>query len=69
MIAVTQRSLPAVEWGSFNRPIADAVASGDPDRAEAAVVACFTAAHAEIRALSTEAFDPFRPASVAAATH
>ena len=69
VIAVTQRSLPDVEWASFNRPIADAVASGDPDRAEAAVVACFTEAHAEIRALSTEAFDPFRSPSVAAPVH
>jgi DNA-binding GntR family transcriptional regulator len=69
VIAVTQRSLPNVEWASFNRPIADAVASGDADRAEAAVVACFTEAHAEIRALSTEAFDPFRPPAVAAPVH
>jgi DNA-binding GntR family transcriptional regulator len=59
VIAVTQRSLPDIRWASFNRPIVDAVAGGDPDRSEAAVVACFTAAHAEIRALSTQAFRPF----------
>ena len=57
VIAVAHRALPAVEWAAYNRPIIDAVESGDPDSAERAVVQCFTAAHAEIRALSAEAFD------------
>ncbi|MGH9134038.1 MAG: GntR family transcriptional regulator, partial [Ilumatobacteraceae bacterium] len=68
VIAVTQRSLPDIEWASFNRPIADAVGSGDPDRAEAAVVACFTEAHAEIRAVSSDAFDRTARAVAAPAT-
>jgi DNA-binding GntR family transcriptional regulator len=66
VIAVTQRSLPEVEWASFNRPIVDAIGSGDPDQAEAAVVACFTEAHAEIRARSSEAFVACRPAAAPA---
>jgi DNA-binding GntR family transcriptional regulator len=57
VIAVTQRALPEVAWAHYNRPIIEAVASGDPDRAERAVVSCFTEAHAEIRALSPDAFD------------
>jgi DNA-binding FadR family transcriptional regulator len=59
VIAVTQRALPEVEWANYNRPIIEAVAKGDADLAEQAVVSCFTAAHAEIRALSAEAFDAY----------
>jgi DNA-binding GntR family transcriptional regulator len=57
VIAVVQRALPDVEWAGYNRPIIDAVASRDAERAERAVVSCFTEAHEEIRALSAEAFD------------
>jgi DNA-binding GntR family transcriptional regulator len=67
VIAVTQRALPDIAWAHYNRPIIEAVASGDPDRAEQAVVRCFTEAHAEVRALSPDAFDRAtrRPTTVA----
>jgi DNA-binding GntR family transcriptional regulator len=69
VIAVTHRALPDVAWANYNRPIIEAVADGDPDRAEHAVVSCFNEAHAEVRALSPEAFDRCtrRPAASAAA--
>jgi DNA-binding GntR family transcriptional regulator len=57
VIAVTQRALPEVEWARYNRPIVEAVVGEDPDRAEAAVVSCFTRAGDEMRALSAEAFE------------
>jgi DNA-binding GntR family transcriptional regulator len=57
VIAVVQRALPEVDWASYNRPIVDAVSARDSERAELAVVSCFTGAHEEIRALSAEAFD------------
>jgi DNA-binding GntR family transcriptional regulator len=59
VIAVTQRALPEVEWANYNRPIIEAVAARDAALAEQAVVSCFTAAHAEIRGLSADAFDTY----------
>ncbi len=70
VIGVAQRAMPEVEWASYNRPIIEAVVARDADRAEEAVVSCFTVAHEEIRALSAEAFDLYtgkaktRPAGV-----
>jgi DNA-binding GntR family transcriptional regulator len=57
VIAVAQRALPEIEWANYNRPIIEAVAEGDTALAEQAVESCFTVAHAEIRALSADAFD------------
>jgi len=57
VIAVAQRALPEIEWANYNRPIMEAVAEGDARLAEQAVESCFTVAHAEIRALSADAFD------------
>jgi DNA-binding GntR family transcriptional regulator len=57
VISVTQRALPDVEWATFNRPIVEAVAAGDADRAEAAVVACFDGARTKLRAAWAEAID------------
>jgi DNA-binding GntR family transcriptional regulator len=57
VIAVTQRALPDVQWARYERPIVEAIERGDVDGAERAVVSCFTEAHAEIDALSSEAFD------------
>lgn len=59
VITVTQRALPEVRWATYNRPIVEAISAGDPDQAETAVVKCFTEAHAELRALSAEAFDSY----------
>jgi DNA-binding GntR family transcriptional regulator len=57
VVAVTQRALPQVEWAVYELPIIEALRSRDPDLAERAVALCFATAHAEIRALSSEAFD------------
>ena len=57
VIAVTQRALPEVEWALYNLPIIEALRRRDPDAAERAVQWCFEHAHAEMRALSSEAFD------------
>jgi DNA-binding GntR family transcriptional regulator len=57
VIAVAQRALPDIEWANYNRPIIEAVAERDAALAEQAVESCFTVAHAEIRALSADAFD------------
>jgi DNA-binding GntR family transcriptional regulator len=57
VIVVTQRAMPHVEWAVYELPIIEALRSRDPDAAERAVDACFATAHAEIRALSSEAFD------------
>ena len=56
VIAVTQRGLPDVEWARYSRPIIEAVTAEDPDRAEEAVVCCFTRVGDEMRALSAGAF-------------
>jgi len=56
VISVVQRAMPDVQWASYNRPIVEAVANRDAERAEQAVVSCFTVAREEIRALSAEAF-------------
>jgi DNA-binding GntR family transcriptional regulator len=56
VISVVQRAMPDVEWASYNRPIVEAVSDRDPERAEEAVVSCFTVAHEEIRALSADVF-------------
>ena len=57
VVGVTQRAMPEVEWAPYNRPIVEAVADRDPDRAEQAVASCFDVAHGEVRGLSAEAFD------------
>jgi DNA-binding FadR family transcriptional regulator len=57
VVRVTQRAMPEIEWAPYNRPIVEAVATRDPDRAERAVASCFDVAHAEVRGLSAEAFD------------
>jgi DNA-binding GntR family transcriptional regulator len=57
VIGVAQRALPDVRWAPYNRPIIEAVASRDAERAEQAVESCFDTAHAKIRGLSAEAFD------------
>jgi DNA-binding FadR family transcriptional regulator len=57
VIAVTQRALPEVQWALYERPIVDAIEQKDIDKAEEAVVSCFTDAHAAINALSPDAFD------------
>jgi DNA-binding GntR family transcriptional regulator len=57
VVAVTQRALPHVEWAVYELPILEALRCRDPDLAERAVEACFATAHAEIRALSSEAFE------------
>jgi DNA-binding GntR family transcriptional regulator len=67
VIAVTQRALPDVEWARYNLPIIEALRRRDPDEAERAVQWCFEHAHAEIRALPSEAFDGCRRRSSAGA--
>jgi DNA-binding GntR family transcriptional regulator len=57
VIAVFQRAFPDIEWANHNRPIIEAVAARDANLADQAVESSFMAAHAEIRALSAEAFD------------
>jgi DNA-binding GntR family transcriptional regulator len=57
VIAVTQRALPDVEWELYNLPIIEALRNRHPDEAERAVRWCFEHAHAEMRALSSAAFD------------
>jgi DNA-binding GntR family transcriptional regulator len=57
VVAVTQRAMPQVEWAVYELPIIEALRRRDPDSAERAIDACFATAHAEIRALSGEAFD------------
>src|SRR5262249_23627898 len=51
VVRVTQRAMPQIEWAPYNRPIVEAVAARDPDRADRAVASCFDVAHAEVRGL------------------
>ena len=48
VIGITHRSSPEIVWSQFNRPIADAIAAGDSDTAEQAVITCFLTAHAGV---------------------
>ena len=48
VIGITHRSSPEIVWSDFNRPIADAIAAGDRDTAEQAVITCFLTAHAGV---------------------
>jgi DNA-binding GntR family transcriptional regulator len=57
VVRVTQRAMPEIDWAPYNRPIVEAVAARDPDRAEQAVASCFDVAHEQVRGLSVEAFD------------
>jgi DNA-binding GntR family transcriptional regulator len=56
VIGITHRSSPHIVWSHFNRPIADAIAAGNPDAAEQAVITCFLTAHAGVIAAA-----PFGP--------
>jgi len=57
VVRVTQRAMPEIEWAPYNRPIVEAIAARDPNRAEQAVASCFDGAHEQVRGLSVEAFD------------
>jgi DNA-binding GntR family transcriptional regulator len=57
VVAVTQRAMPDTFWASYELPIVEALRARDPDAAERAVEHCFNTAHAEIRALSEDAFE------------
>lgn len=57
VISVVQRALPHFEWALYEKPVLDAIEARDPKTAEAELVRCFEVAHAELNALSQEAFD------------
>jgi DNA-binding GntR family transcriptional regulator len=61
VIAMTRRASPDVDWVRYSAPIVDAIARGEPEAAEQAVVDCFAVAYAKLNTLSPEAFDSLTP--------